>query len=129
MAEVTAAEAAGTGDLGQAGRSLALYRQALDQAGCPRDRAAVASGLAHALASHGEHDQAMDIALDVTLPALEAGVASARCLDQLRQVAAAAGTLRRALELRNRIDAARQAIPSIPRTGVSAPTTLTSVPA
>jgi transcriptional regulator with XRE-family HTH domain len=80
VAEVTAAEAAGSLHLGEAEQSAALYRQALDQAGCPRDRALLASELAHALASHGERGQAVSIALDIALPTLEAGVTSARCI-------------------------------------------------
>jgi hypothetical protein len=128
-AEVTAAEAAGASDLGEAGRSAALYRQALSQAGCPRDRAVAASRLAHALASHGERGQAVSIALDIALPMLEAGVTSARCLDQLRQAATAAGAVPGALELRERVEAARRAIPDLPGTDAGTPAALARVPA
>jgi hypothetical protein len=114
VAEVTAAEAAGMLHLGKAEQSAALYRQALDQAGCPRDRALLASALAHALSSHGERGQAVSIALDIALPTLEAGVTSARCLDRLCQVATLAGAVPGTPELRERIEALRRAMPDLP---------------
>jgi transcriptional regulator with XRE-family HTH domain len=129
VAEVTAAEAAGALDLGEAERSAALHHQALEQAGCPRDRAVAASRLAHALASQGERGEAVSISLDVALPMLEAGVSSVRCLDRLRQVAAVAGAVPGTLELRERVEAARRAIPGLPGTDAGAPVALASVPA
>jgi transcriptional regulator with XRE-family HTH domain len=107
LADVTAAEAAGALDLGEAARCVGLYREALEAGGCPRDRALLAAQLARALSLHGQADEAVAIVLDVALPALESGVSSAWCLDQLRDVAAAAGAVRGALELRGRIDIAR----------------------
>jgi transcriptional regulator with XRE-family HTH domain len=128
-ADITVAEAAGLLHLGEAVRSVALYRQALAQTSCPRDRALTAAGLAHTLAANGDRAEAMATALDQVLPLLESGVSSARCLDQLRQVAAAAGAVPGAPELRERIEARERAIPDAPIGEPGTPPALTVVPA
>jgi transcriptional regulator with XRE-family HTH domain len=128
-ADITAAEAAGLADLGEMAGSLALYRQALAQASCPRDRALAAAGLAHALAVSGDRAEAVATALGQALPLLESGVTSARCLDQLRQVAAAAGAIPGAAELRERIEARKRAIPDAPAGEQGTPPALTVVSA
>jgi transcriptional regulator with XRE-family HTH domain len=128
-ADITIAEAAGQADLGEMAGSLALYRQALAQASCPRDRALAAAGLAHALAVSGDRAEAVATALGQALPLLESGVTSARCLDQLRQVAAAAGAIPGAAELRERIEARKRAIPDAPAGEQGTPPALTVVSA
>lgn len=128
-ADITAVEAAGLLDLGELARSLALYRQVVAQASCPRDRALTGAGLAHALAANGDRAESVATALDQVLPLLESGVTSARCLDQLRQVAAAAGAVPGAPELRERIEARRRAIPDAPIGEPETLPALTVVPA
>jgi transcriptional regulator with XRE-family HTH domain len=128
-ADITVAEAAALLDLGDAARSVTLYRQALAQAECPRDRALTAAGLAHALAANGDRAEAVATALDQVLPLLESGITSARCLDQLRQVAAGTGAIPGAPELRERIEARRRAIPETPIGEPETQPALTVVPA
>jgi transcriptional regulator with XRE-family HTH domain len=127
--EVMAAEAAGAVDLGETARCFDLYHQALEAASCPRDRALLAACLAHAQSLQGEGGEAVTVALGIALPALESGVSSTRCLDQLRDVAAAAGAVRGVLELRERVDRARRGLPGAPGTGEGPPANLVRLPA
>lgn len=128
-ADVTAAEAAGCLNLGETARAVALHRTALELAGCPRDRARAAAGLASALMASGDRAEAVAAALGVAVPALREGVVSARCVEQLRHVAAAAGVVRGTLELREQLDGLCQEIPQAPDSGAAKPVTLASVPA
>lgn len=113
-AELCSAEAAGAQDLARTDRAVALYRHALDAADCPRDHALIATELACALIRDGDNAGAVAMALDRVVPALESGVASARCLDQLRQVTAGAGAVRGILELREKIEQLRRSVPGVP---------------
>jgi transcriptional regulator with XRE-family HTH domain len=126
--DITAAEATGTLDLGDAGRSVDLYRTALGQAACPRDRAQLGCELAHALAAHGDKAEAIATALDIALPLLETGVTSARCLDRLRHVTALAGAVRGTLEIRERTDALKRALPATTPAEPGTPPPLASLP-
>jgi transcriptional regulator with XRE-family HTH domain len=128
-ADVTAAEAAGALDLGETGRASALYRATLEIAGCPRDQALLAGELADALAASGDRAGAVAIALGQVLPVLESGVTSARCLDQLKDVATAVGNIPGALELRERMATRKRAIPAVTATVAGVSSTLATVSA
>jgi hypothetical protein len=104
---ILSAEATGLLNLGETGRAVALYREALRLAVCPRDLLASATALTHALVVHGERDDAAAVALDVALPLTEKGVTSVRCMRQLRHVSAEVTAHPRARELRERLEAAR----------------------
>jgi hypothetical protein len=100
-----------------------LFRQVLDEPGCPRDRASHAAGLATALSAGGDHAGAVAVAIGFALPVLDNGVSSRWCLDQLEAVAAEAGPVREEEQLRGRLDAARRRLPAPPDfiSGASAP--------
>jgi hypothetical protein len=91
-AETTGVEASGYLDLGDAGRSVRLYRQVLAVGPSPRSRAICGAGLAAALLRQGASGDAVSAAVEV-LPALEAGIISIRCLDQLRLVRQAVASI------------------------------------
>jgi DNA-binding XRE family transcriptional regulator len=117
--EITATEAAGYLNLGEAARSAMLYRQALARELSPRNRASCGAGLADALLRQGARQEAVATATDVLL-ALEGAVTSMRCLRRLRLIRKAAGTTAGAQEFRERFDAAEQALAatcSLPRDG------------
>jgi hypothetical protein len=102
-AEITGVEANGYLSLGDASRSAHLYRQVLATGLSPRSRAVYGAGLAAALLTQGTPGEAVAAAMEV-LPALEAGIISSRCLDQLHLVRQAAGTSSGAPEFRERFD-------------------------
>jgi hypothetical protein len=103
-AEITGAEARGWLNLGDAGRSAVLYRQVLASRLSPRKRASYGAGLADALLKQGARQDAVTAAMDV-LPALEEGVKSMCCLNQLRLVRQAAASTPGAEEFCARFDA------------------------
>jgi len=107
--EITAAEARGYLNLGEPGRGVLLYRQVLAARLSAPSRASCGAWLACALLKQGACGDAVAAALDV-LPALEAGVASIRCLDQLRPVRRAAGNTSAAREFSGRFDAIELAL-------------------
>ncbi|HUY47281.1 MAG TPA: helix-turn-helix transcriptional regulator [Streptosporangiaceae bacterium] len=102
--EITAAEARGYLNLGEPGRGVLLYRQVLAARLSAPSRASCGAWLACALLQQGARGDAVAAAMDV-LPALEAGVASTRCLDQLRPVRQAAVNTMGATEFCERFDA------------------------
>ena len=108
-AEVTGVEARGYLNLGEASHSVLLYRRVLTADLSPRNRASYGAGLADALLQQGARRDAAAAALDV-LPVLEGGVTSIRCLNRLRLVRAAAGTVAGVDEFRERFDAVEQAL-------------------
>jgi hypothetical protein len=107
-AEITGMEAHGWLHLGDPGRSTVLYRQVLASRLSPRNRASYGAGLADALLKQGARQDAITAAMDV-LPALEDGVTSTRCLNQLRLVRCAAASTPGAEEFCARFDAAERA--------------------
>jgi hypothetical protein len=80
--EITATEATGYLNLGDAACSAMLYRQVLTSELSPRNRALYAAGLADALMRQGADQEAVATATDI-LPALENGFTSMRCLSRL----------------------------------------------
>jgi tetratricopeptide (TPR) repeat protein/DNA-binding XRE family transcriptional regulator len=98
--DITAAEADGTLALGDHRRAATLYREAASNATCPRDQAERDAGLAEALFLSGEHQQAIATAHR----ALAAGMLTSRGMSRAHQVAAAAGGLPGAPDLRTRAD-------------------------
>jgi hypothetical protein len=96
-------EASGYLDLGDAGRSARLYQQVLAGGLSARSRAVCGAGLAAALLRQGPPGDAVTAAVEV-LPALEAGIISSRCLDQLRLVRQAAAGIPAAEEFCGRFD-------------------------
>lgn len=104
-AEITGMEAHGWLYLGEPGRSAVLYRQVLESRLSPRNRASYGAGLADALLKQGARQDAITAAMDVLL-ALEDGVTSTRCLNQLRLVRCAAASTPGAEEFCARFDAA-----------------------
>jgi DNA-binding XRE family transcriptional regulator len=116
-AEITATEATGYLDLGEAARSAVLYRKVLVSDLSPRNRASYGAGLADALLMQGARQEAVATAADV-LVALESEVTSMRCLNRLRPVRKAAGSAAGGQDFRERFDAAEQALAvtcSLPR--------------
>lgn len=103
-AEIAGVEAHGWLNLGDPIRSAQLYRQVLESVLSPRNRASHGAGLADALLNQGARQGAITAAMDVVL-ALEDGVTSMRCLDQLRHVRQAAASTPGAEEFRARFDA------------------------
>jgi hypothetical protein len=101
---ITAAEADGWLNLGDPGRSAQLYQQVLAGELSPRSRACHGAGLASALLRQGAAGEAVTAALDV-LPAVEDGIAPARCWGQLRVIGEQAASTAAAQELRDRLDA------------------------
>jgi hypothetical protein len=128
---ITGAEAQGYLNLGQASRSVLLYRQVLatGPGTSDRDRAGYGAGLACALLKQGALADAVAAALEV-LPALEGRVTSIRCLSQLRPVRRAAGNTPGAQELRQRFDAVEHVL-AAPRNPLRdrAPQATASIPA
>jgi DNA-binding XRE family transcriptional regulator len=108
--QITGTEARGWLDLGDAARSVPLYRQVLAAGLSPRDRAGYGADLADALLKHGAPDDAVATAMDV-LPAVEGGVSSMRCLNRLRMVRRAAENTTGAQEFCDRFDAVERAAP------------------
>ncbi|MGH3244880.1 MAG: helix-turn-helix domain-containing protein [Trebonia sp.] len=106
-AEITGMEAHGWLYLGDPGRSTVLYRQVLTSRLSPRNRASYGAGLADALLKQGARQDAITAAMDVLL-ALEGGVTSTRCLNQLRLVRCAAANTPGAEEFCARFDAAER---------------------
>jgi transcriptional regulator with XRE-family HTH domain len=106
-AEITGIEAHGWLYLGDPGRSTVLYRQVLASRLSPRNRASYGAGLADALLKQGARQDAITAAMDV-LPALEDGVTSTRCLNQLRLVRRAAASTPGAEEFCARFDTAER---------------------
>jgi transcriptional regulator with XRE-family HTH domain len=107
--EITGVEARGHLNLGDASRSVLLYRRVLDGELSPRNRVSYGAGLADALLKQGARREAVTAALDV-LPALEGGVTSIRCLNRLRLVRLAAGTTTGAEEFCERFDVVERAV-------------------
>jgi hypothetical protein len=103
-AEIAGAEAEGYLSLGDARRAALLYQQVLAAGLSPRSRAVYGAGLAVALLKHGAPGDAVAAAAEV-LPALEAGIVSSRCLEQLRLVRQGTGTIPAAEGFRERFDA------------------------
>jgi hypothetical protein len=101
--EITASEAQGYLNLGEAGRSVLLYRQLLAAGPGIRDRARCGAGLASALQMQGMLGDAVSEATAV-LPMLEAGTAPVSCLDQLRAVRQAAAAAADTRQFRDRFD-------------------------
>lgn len=128
-AAITAAEAAGALALGQAARSCVLYRSALEQANCQRDRALTAANWAHALVVNGDRGKAVAVALDIAFPMLRGGMPSARCLDVLRVVVSLAGPVRGVLELREQVDELNRSLPRSAAAEIGSPPALAIVPA
>jgi transcriptional regulator with XRE-family HTH domain len=124
--EVTGVEARGWLNLGDPGHSALLYRQVLAWELSPRDRVSYGAGLADALLKQGARQDAVTAAMDV-LPALEDGVTSMRCLDQLRLVRQAAGNLAEAREFCARFDAVEQTLTAL--AGDEVPAAEAGVPA
>jgi len=107
--EVTGVEARGWLNLGDARRSERLYRQVLAAGLSTRNRASYGAGLAEALLKQGNRQDAVAAAMDV-LPALEGGVTSMRCLNQLRIVRQAVGNTTGSREFCERFDAVERAL-------------------
>jgi len=103
-AEMTGVEARGWLNLGDPSRSALLYRQVLGSELSPRNRTSYGAGLADALLKQGARQDAVTAAMDV-LPALEGGVTSMRCLNRLRLVRQAAGSMTEAKAFCDRFDA------------------------
>jgi transcriptional regulator with XRE-family HTH domain len=110
-AEIAGAEARGWLNLGDPARSALLYQQALASELSPRNRASYGAELADALLRQGARQAAVTAAMDV-LPALEGGVKSMRCLNQLRLVRQVAGSTGESKEFRDRFDAIEQTFPA-----------------
>lgn len=108
-AEITAVEARGYLNLGDADHSVRLYQHALDCGPSPLSRVSYGAGLADALLKQDAPGEAVTAAMEV-LPALEAGVTSMRCLDQLRLVRQAVGTAPSTQEFRERFDVIDRAL-------------------
>jgi hypothetical protein len=102
-AETTGVEARGWLSLGDLSRSTVLFRQVLASRLSPRNRADYGAGLAGALLKQCARQDAITAAMDV-LPALEDGVTSMRCLNQLRPVRQAAASAPDAGEFCARFD-------------------------
>jgi transcriptional regulator with XRE-family HTH domain len=117
QAEITGVEARGWLNLGEHGRSALLYRQVLGCELSPRNQVSYGAGLADALLRQGARQDAVTTAMGV-LPALEGGITSMRCLNRLRLVRQAAGSMGEAKEFCDRFDAiertlaARHPLPS-----------------
>lgn len=107
--EISGVEARGCLDLGDSCRSAQLYRQVLTTRLRARDRVSYGAGLAGALLKQGANQDAVAAAAEV-LPALEGGVTSMRCLNQLRIVRQAAGRTAGAQEFCERFDAVEQTL-------------------
>ncbi len=101
--EITAQEARGYLNLGEAGRSALLYRRLLASGPNVRDRARCGTGLAAALLVQGALDDAVSAATEV-LSLLETHDASVICLDQLRAVRQATASAAGAGKFRDRFD-------------------------
>jgi len=129
--EITGAEAHGYLNLGDAGRSVLLYRQVLAAGLSTRNRASYGAGLADALLKQGtRHRQDAIAAAMEVLPALEGGVTSVRCLNRLRLVRQSAGNASDAQEFCERYDAVERAlIGSFKLPGDDTSTTRADVPA
>jgi transcriptional regulator with XRE-family HTH domain len=129
--EITGAEADGYLNLGDAGRSVLLYRQVLAAGLSTRSRASYGAGLADALLKQGaRHRQDAIAAAMEVLPALEGGVTSVRCLNRLRVVRQSAGNASDAQEFCERYDAVERAlIGSFKLPGDDTSTTRADVPA
>ena len=110
--EITATEATGYLNLGDAACGAMLYRQVLTSDLSPRNRALYGAGLADALMRQGADQEAVATATDI-LPALENGVTSMRCLSRLRLIRRAVGNIAWAQEFRERFDAAEQALTAV----------------
>jgi hypothetical protein len=127
--EITAAEARGYLNLGDAHRSARLYRQVLAGELGSRDRASYGAGLAEALLKQGARQDAVNAAAEV-LPVLEAGVTSMRCLNRLRIVRQAAASTTGAQEFCERFDAVEQTLTaSYGLPGQDTPDTRIDIPA
>ncbi len=107
--EITGIEALGWLNLGDADLSARLYRQVLADVPSTRDRASYGAGLADALLKQGARRDAVAAATEV-LPALEGGVTSMRCLNQLRIIRQAAQNTTGAQEFCERFDAAERTL-------------------
>ena len=128
-AEITGVEARGFLNLGDPGRSALLYRQVLASALSPRNRVSYGAGLADALLKQGARQDAVTAAMDV-LPALEGGVTSMRCLNRLRLVRQAAGSMTEAKAFCDRFDAIERTLAArCPEPSDGMPTAEAEVPA
>ena len=107
--EVSVAEARGWLNLGEAGRSVLLYRGLLASGLSVRDRAGCGAGLAAALLMQGAVDDAVSAATEI-LPLLEAQLAPASCIENLRTVRQAAASADGAGEFRDRFDMIERAL-------------------
>jgi hypothetical protein len=109
--EITGVEAWGNLNLGDASRSVLLYRQVLAAGLSMRKRASYGAGLADALSKQDTRNRqdAIAAAMEV-LPVLEGGVTSVRCLNRLRLVRQSAGNTSVALEFCQRFDAVERVL-------------------
>lgn len=127
--EITAAEARGYLNLGEAGRSVLLYRQLLASGLNVRDRARCGAGLARALLMQGALDDAVSAATEI-LPLLETQIAPVTCLEHLRAVRQAAASAAKAGEFCDRFDMIERAHADSPDVHADIPPQATaSVPA
>lgn len=127
--EITAAEARGYLNLGEAGRSVLLYRQLLASGLNVRDRARCGAGLASALLMQGALDDAVSAATEI-LPLLETHIAPLTCLEHLRAVRHAAAGAAGAGQFRDRFDMIERAHADSPDVQAGIPPQATaSVPA
>jgi transcriptional regulator with XRE-family HTH domain len=107
-AEITGVEARGYLNLGDASRSALLYRQVLASGLSPRKRVSYGAGLADALLKQGARQEAVAMAMDVLAVLEDSTVKSMRCLNRLRLVRQAAGSIPQEQEFRDRFDAVEQ---------------------
>jgi hypothetical protein len=109
--EIIGVEARGYLNLGDASRSVLLYRQVLAAELSIRNRASYGAGLADALLKQGARYRQDSVAAAMeVLPALEGGVTSVRCLNRLRLVRQSAGNTSGAQEFCERFDAVERAL-------------------
>jgi hypothetical protein len=129
--EITGVEARGYLNLGDASRSVLLYRQVLAAGLSTRNRASYGAGLADALLKQGaRHRQDAVAAAMEVLPALEGGVTSVRCINRLSLVRQSAGNTSGAQEFCERFDAVERAlIASFKLAGDDTPADRADVPA
>ena len=108
QAEITGVEARGYLNLGDASRSALLYRQVLASGLSPRNRVSYGAGLADALLKQGARQEAVATAMDVLAALEDSTVKSMRCLNRLRLVRQAAGSIPQEQEFCDRFDAVEQ---------------------
>lgn len=108
QAEITGVEARGYLNLGDASRSALLYRQVLASGLSPRNRVSYGAALADALLKQGARREAVAMAMDVLAALEDSTMKSMRCLNRLRLVRQAAGSIPQEQEFCDRFDAVEQ---------------------